>query len=226
MKDILAFLETSFDDEYISKSEKKALKEIISEKNPSKRELDWLRSEIFKLAQSKIKTLEAQNILEWLENANKLILPKLAEPSRNEVFFSPGPGCLGAILEQIAYATKTIDICVFTISDDRIKEKLLYAKSKGINIRIITDNDKSFDRGSDIQYLSDNNIPVKVDTTDHHMHHKFAVFDGKIVTTGSYNWTRSASEYNQENIVVIKDSNTAVKYQEEFERLWKAMANF
>lgn len=226
MKDILTFLETSFEDDYISKSEKKALKEVISEKSPSKRELDWLRSEIFKLAQSKLKTREAQNILEWLENANKLILPKLTEPSRNEVYFSPGPGCLGAILGQIAYATKTIDICVFTISDDRIKDKLLYAKNKGIKIRIITDNDKSFDRGSDIQFLSDNNIAIKVDTTDHHMHHKFAIFDSKTIITGSYNWTRSASEYNQENIVVINDAHTATRYTDEFERLWQAMAKY
>ena len=103
---------------------------------------------------------------------------------------------------------------------------LLYAKRKGIKIRILTDNDKSFDRGSDIESLSENGIEVKVDSTKHHMHHKFAVIDSSVLITGSFNWTRSATEYNNENILVCNDVNAVKRYEQEFNRLWDKMENY
>ncbi len=226
MKEILEFLNKSFEDGYLSRAEKKALKAIIEDKNPTKRELDWLRSQIFDIAKSKLKGFENHNILDWLENANKLILPKLKQESRTKVYFSPGTSCLKAINEQIRIASTCIDICVFTISDDRIRDSILYAHHKGVKIRIITDNDKSFDRGSDIHSFSEARIPVKVDTTEHHMHHKFAVIDQKTFITGSFNWTKSASDYNQENIIVSNDPDAVKEYLQEFNRLWDKMVAF
>ncbi|WP_196892141.1 phospholipase D-like domain-containing protein [Aureivirga marina] len=42
------------------------------------------------------------------------------------------------------------------------------------------------------------------------LHDKFAVFDNKIVASGSYNWTNSAEYYNHE-IIIISDDKTLVK---------------
>jgi phosphatidylserine/phosphatidylglycerophosphate/cardiolipin synthase-like enzyme len=33
-------------------------------------------------------------------------------------------------------------------------------------------------------------------------HHKFAIFDGKTLLNGSYDWTRSAFTKNEENVLV------------------------
>lgn len=226
MEEIINFLNTSLEDNILTKSEKKALKAVIESKNPAKRELDWLRSQIFDIARSKISGFENNQILEWLENANKLILPRFSENTCNHAYFSPGNDCLNAINGCIGQTTKTLDICVFTISDDRIKEKILLAHHRGIRIRILTDNDKSFDRGSDIHALSEVGIPVKIDISEHHMHNKFAVIDSKTLITGSYNWTRSAAEYNNENIIVSNDKNAVLKFEKEFEKLWERMVNY
>jgi len=223
METIINYLNTSFEDGILSKAEKKSLKEVISDKKPGKRELDWLRSQIFDLANNKINGLENEKILNWLEEANKLILPKLYSDTYSKVYFSPGPSCLNAVNEQISYATKSIDICVFTISDNRIYDKIMWAYKKGVKIRIITDNDKIFDRGSDVQKLAENGIAIKIDNTSYHMHHKFAVFDNKILLTGSYNWTRSAAEYNQENLLLTNDKNALSNYNSKFEELWGKM---
>ncbi len=223
METILEYLDTSFDDGILSKSEKKALKETINEQKPTKRELDWLRSKIFDLAKDKINGIENENILNWLEDANKLILPKLHEETFSKVYFSPGNDCLNAITEQIGCATKSIDICVFTISDDRIYDKIKYAHSRGIKIRIISDDEKVYDKGSDIKRLADRGIPTKVDNSPHHMHHKFAVFDNETLLTGSFNWTRSATEHNQENILITNDKKAVSEYRKKFDQMWDMM---
>ena len=138
----------------------------------------------------------------------------------NQVFFSPGEDCVNHIIDLINEAYTQLDICVFTISDDRISRAIVEAMKNGVEIRIISDNFKVEDTGSDIEDLSRVGIPVKLDTTDNHMHHKFMIVDNKIVLTGSYNWTRSAALYNQENILSMDDEEVVSKFSNEFEKLW------
>jgi len=52
------------------------------------------------------------------------------------------------------------------------------------------------------------------------MHHKFAIFDGKLLVTGSYNWTDSAERYNHENVLVLEDPAIINRYQTRFNRLF------
>lgn len=115
---------------------------------------------------------------------------------------------------------------MFTISDDRITNALIEAKNNDVTIRIITDNDKVKDEGSDIKDLFYNCIDVKIDNTPNHMHHKFMIVDQKMVLTGSYNWTRSAAKYHQENIISIEDEYIASKFLNEFNRLWEVCEDF
>jgi len=139
------------------------------------------------------------------------------------VFFSPGPHCWGQIVERFLAARESVDVCVFTITDDRIKQAMLVAHRRGVRIRVISDNDKSLDRGSDIEELADAGIPVRLDETEYHMHHKFAIFDGRFLLNGSYNWTRGAADVNEENIVDTDDPEVLRPFQAEFERLWKQL---
>ena len=144
----------------------------------------------------------------------------------NQVYFSPGEDCVNHIIDLINEAYNQIDICVFTISDDRISRAIVDAMKKGVAVRIISDNFKVEDTGSDIEDLSRVGIPVKLDTTENHMHHKFMIIDKKIVVTGSYNWTRSAALYNQENIISSDDEFVVEKFVSEFEKLWLSCEEF
>jgi cardiolipin hydrolase len=109
-----------------------------------------------------------------------------------KVYFSPGTDCLNAIIDNLKKARRRAKICVFTISDNRIVDAIKEMQLNGVNIKIISDNDKRYDKGNDIDYIASLGIDVKIDTTSAHMHHKFAVIDDTITITGSYNWTRSA----------------------------------
>ena len=144
----------------------------------------------------------------------------------NQVFFSPGEDCVNHIIDLINEAYIQLDICVFTISDDRISRAIVEAMKNGVEIRIISDNFKVEDTGSDIEDLSRVGISVKLDTTENHMHHKFIIVDKNIVLTGSYNWTISAALYNQENILSTDDEEVVSKFSNEFEKLWLSCEEF
>lgn len=60
-------------------------------------------------------------------------------------------------------------------------------------------------RGSDVQRLKDAGIPVRHDNSRYYMHHKFCIFDEKLLANGSFNWSRQAVMYNYENIVIYDD---------------------
>jgi phosphatidylserine/phosphatidylglycerophosphate/cardiolipin synthase-like enzyme len=141
-----------------------------------------------------------------------------------DAHFSPGDACLMVICEELRAARESADLCVFTITDDRISKAVLDAHRRGVRVRIITDNDKALDQGSDVHRLRRAGIAVREDDTPYHMHHKFAVFDGESMLTGSYNWTRGAAENNQENLVVSNDPRLVDPFTREFETLWRKFA--
>ena len=139
----------------------------------------------------------------------------------NQAYFSPGPNCRIAIEQAMETALSELLICVFTISDDRLSDAIMAAHRSGLTVRVISDNDKMHDRGSDVERLSQAGVDVRIDCSPEHMHHKFMVIDGRTVMTGSYNWTRSAETRNEENIIAVDDPQLATRFSEEFERIWK-----
>ena len=97
-----------------------------------------------------------------------------------------------------------------------------------MNVRIVSDNEKQHDPGSDIQRFREAGIAVKLDDQhgpadtglNGHMHHKFAIFDSARLINGSYNWTRGAASMNFENLVDTAEATLISAFATEFERLW------
>ncbi len=221
MDELLSYLKNSIADEVFSKDEKRTFKSLVQEKFLDQNQLGFLRSRIYELANEKINPTNYQFILEWVKTANGALIIPTTETT--EVFFSPGDTCRNVIIEHINRAIKQLQICVFTISDDSITKSLLAAHQRKVQIQLITDNDKSLDIGSDIKQLANTGIPVKMDNTPNHMHHKFMVADQKVLITGSYNWTLSAARYNHENILLTREAGAVESFVSEFDKLWKVM---
>lgn len=91
-------------------------------------------------------------------------------------------------------------------------------------VHAVHPNDKSHDAGSDLSRLRRLGVPVAYDQTPDHMHHKFALFDGSLAVSGSDNWTRSAAERNEENIVVTSDLRLTSTFQRRFDELCKQLS--
>jgi phosphatidylserine/phosphatidylglycerophosphate/cardiolipin synthase-like enzyme len=181
------------------------------------------RRQAFALARSHWEDIPRDELFDWLEEVIKALLRPAAPPAAADVaeaWFSPVQNCAGRIVQLLNGASRTLDICVFTITDDRIADAILAAHRRRVAVRVITDDDKAGDLGSDIERLGSSGIPLRVDRTEFHMHHKFAIFDGARVLTGSYNWTRGAARDNEENFVVTSDPKLVVAFGKTFEALW------
>ncbi|MEQ9593210.1 MAG: phospholipase D-like domain-containing protein [Cyclobacteriaceae bacterium] len=221
MNEIIKNLEGTIEDEILSKSEKKSLKALLAERTLTEDQLNFLRSKVYEIASARATPENFDKILLWIKNANNALLPKSG--AKADAYFSPGEACRNVIIQKINAAVAKVQICVFTISDDWITNAIISSHQRGVEVSIITDNDKSLDQGSDINSIAKAGISVRMDATPNHMHHKFMVCDLHSVITGSYNWTLSAARYNHENILVTQDLGIVNSYAREFDDLWKQM---
>ncbi len=228
MQQIINFIKDSFQTKEFSSSDRQALKKLISVKQPSAHELNVLRSELFGLIENQSNSADVVKLVNWIEGINKCLLPKQEDVKtpENRCYFSPGDDCENAIVSSIRNAKHSVKICVFTISENVISDAVVKAHKEGISVKIITDNDKLNDMGSDIRMLSKAGIRIRIDQSSSHMHHKFCVVDKEVLLTGSYNWTKSAADRNQENILVTEDPKMVKSYLSEFEKLWDLFKDF
>ena len=225
MDEIVEHLKASLQDDFFSKSERKSLRELIAGNPLDEHQFNFLRSKIYELASEKANPSNYGFVLEWIKNAYSALV--VSSPgSTSDAYFSPGEACRAVIVNQIKTAVRQLQICVFTISDDHITDAIITAHKRGMDIRVITDNDKSLDQGSDIELLARQGVAVKMDRTSNHMHHKFMIMDGKALITGSYNWTRSAALYNHENILLTQDAGVVKSFLKQFGQLWNEMEEY
>ena len=220
MQKIQQLLETSLEDFAISRSEKRELKPLLAAARGDKTQQAKIRQMAFRMATKAMEEVGEVTAMDWLEGIIKLLYSSEMKVKAG-AYFSPGDDCLHRIRRLIGEAQHTLDICVFTITDNRIVSKLAEAHQRGTTIRIISDDLKSEDLGSDMDTLEDIGIPCRFDQSLAHMHHKFAIADSNLLLTGSYNWTRSANTENNENIIVTNHPRVVQQFRHEFDNLWR-----
>ena len=217
-------LRSSLEDMRLSRDERHELKELVGEEPLDQDARAFIRNRVFAVAREAAEHTEARAILDWAQDVIKSVGARQSGRTQLEVFMSPGEDCLDTVQRLLRCAQRSVDICVFTITDDRIVAAILESAGRGVAIRVISDNDKSLDLGSDVERLRGKGIPMRLDRSEHHMHHKFAIFDQNKVLTGSYNWTRSAASNNRENLLVSDDPRAVSSFGDEFEMLWNRFA--
>lgn len=189
-----------------------------------RRERHELKDLLFNEARRFQLTENGNEVIFWLQNCFNTIEKHTFR--LHKVYFSPGYDIPDNIVDLLRESKESIDLCVFTITNGRLSKQIIKCFEQGIKIRIITDDQKVEDHGSEIYKLKKADIPIKIDHSRHHMHNKFGIIDGRLAFTGSFNWTYSASKHNQENMLVTTNYDIVKQYMEEYERLWVEMFNF
>ena len=141
--------------------------------------------------------------------------------AKTEVYFSLYDDPESIIIKNIDDSKEFINIAMYTFTDREITQAIIRAKDRGVDIKIYLDRSQVNAKYSKSRYFVNNAIEgIRISSNNYIMHNKFAVIDNKIVITGSYNWTASAGERNDENLLVINDNNIIKKYQNQFNNLW------
>jgi phospholipase D len=105
----------------------------------------------------------------------------------------------------------------FTSSD--ITNALIQAYKRGIKVKVLIDRTSKTSRGTKIPELVEAGIPVSVCVVPGIAHNKVIIIDGKIIITGSYNFTNAAETRNAENLLIIKDKDLANEYTTNWHKL-------
>ncbi|MCD6593045.1 phospholipase D family protein [Candidatus Bathyarchaeota archaeon] len=151
---------------------------------------------------SRLKTLQSQ--------ANTTVLG---------IYFSPKGGCEAQIIWWINRANISIHVLIYSFTLDSISNALINAYNRGVDVKIVFERDQ-VTKYSEYQKLKAAGVPVRNDTNPGLMHNKVMIIDGKIVLTGSFNWSVSAERRNNENLIVIRSIYVARVYEEEFDKIW------
>lgn len=138
-----------------------------------------------------------------------------------EVYFSPNGGIKQRIIQEIRNERMSIRAALYFLTDKDLANELAKAARKGVSVELICDQSSAEGDWSKIEFLAQENIPLFVydGGKTSIMHHKFWIFGGHKVITGSFNATKRAETKNHENIVVLDDPAVARQFETEFARV-------
>ena len=122
-------------------------------------------------------------------------------------------------IDLIDSAKKTIDGAFFELRIDNITDAFLRAQERGVKIRLVTDTD--YFENQWMKKVCDAGIDVRPDKRSALMHNKFAIVDGTLVWTGSFNLTDSCSWKNNNNAMCLRSPELAKIYQREFDEMFE-----
>lgn len=126
-------------------------------------------------------------------------------------------------LQSLYLSTQSnLDIAIYSLTHPVIVQAIGDAYKRGIKVRIITDKTQA--AGATQKHAMNDlitiGIPIKIDAHSGLMHLKMSVVDGNIATIGSYNYSKGASEDNDEVLMIVNETWFAQLCQNEFDRLW------
>jgi phosphatidylserine/phosphatidylglycerophosphate/cardiolipin synthase-like enzyme len=109
---------------------------------------------------------------------------------------------------------------MYIFTDKEIALPLVKARERGVKVRLYLDKDQVEYQYSQSRFLVQRGIKTRTSSNNYIMHNKFAIIDNRILLTGSYNWTFSANNRNDENLMVIDDPEIIEIFQNQFVNLW------
>jgi phosphatidylserine/phosphatidylglycerophosphate/cardiolipin synthase-like enzyme len=161
--------------------------------------------------------------LAWSRKVLEVVNDELLETRKRlrDAMFFPSEESLNKVISYLNSARRTLEVCIFTITNNRLANALRRAKDRGVEVRVISDDANLEMLGSDVRDLETYGIGVKVDADlKSHMHNKFVLIDDNVLMTGSFNWTVQAVKKNQENLAAVEDPVLVSLFKQEFEKLW------
>jgi len=143
-----------------------------------------------------------------------------------ENYFCPEDKCGDKIEDALRGAKNEIYFMTFSFTHDGIANVILLKEIEGVLVKGVFENRGAGSEYSKYNVMKYQGIDVKKDTNPAVMHHKVFIIDNSTVITGSFNPSNNADKSNDENVLIIHDKETALKYLEEFDYIWNEWSKY
>jgi phosphatidylserine/phosphatidylglycerophosphate/cardiolipin synthase-like enzyme len=138
-----------------------------------------------------------------------------------ESYFSPDDGAADEIVAEIRAARERIRFLAFIFTSEEIADAMIERSQAGVVVQGVIEDRNTNQSNSQYNRLRAAFHDLLTDGNPYIMHHKVIIIDDETVILGSYNFTRSAEAYNDENILIIHDPEVAGLFVQEFGRVYQ-----
>jgi phosphatidylserine/phosphatidylglycerophosphate/cardiolipin synthase-like enzyme len=122
------------------------------------------------------------------------------------------------LADAIRAAKVTVDVAIYSLNLWSIRDALLDANQRGVQIRMVMESDNMDD---DVpQELIAAGISILGDRREGLMHNKFVIIDRQDVWTGSMNLTLGGVYYDNNNLIHLRSIEMAEDYLQEFNEMF------
>jgi phosphatidylserine/phosphatidylglycerophosphate/cardiolipin synthase-like enzyme len=136
------------------------------------------------------------------------------------IFTSEDPALETKIIPLVRSARSSIRFLAFSFTDYPLAQAMIERAQQGVNVSGVMDKTQSGGEGSELATLFCGNIPVRQDGNPQFMHSKVIIVDDRYVITGSLNFSTSAEESNDENVIILDNPDIARLYVQNFDRVY------
>ena len=144
------------------------------------------------------------------------------------ICFSPADKAITKkIIPLIDSAKEYIYVPAFLITHKELSDHLFYASARGVDVKIILDATNVHKQShSKIDMLRKYGVLVKTENYAGKLHSKSIIIDDLYTIIGSMNFSESGENFNDENLIIIKDPYIAKFYKTFFEYLWAKIPDY
>jgi len=142
------------------------------------------------------------------------------DDTRIDIYFSPDDGVLNALASLLSGAEESIHFLAFSFTSNDLGAIVREKAEAGLTIAGVMDQEQiSSNQGTEYDPFKQADLDVRIDGNSGQMHHKVFIVDEKIVVLGSYNFSQSAEERNDENTIIVYNELIAEQFMLEFKRV-------
>jgi phosphatidylserine/phosphatidylglycerophosphate/cardiolipin synthase-like enzyme len=169
-----------------------------------------------------------ESIVETMANrlADTIDAALVKPPVDEEVCFSPDDPCDIKLIKFVDSAQGSIEVAIFDINRDELVHHLL-VQARKIPVRVLVDQRQAKGEHSLVPLLikvaataEGSKLQIRIGRQRGIMHNKFTIVDGKMIETGSFNYTNSATDRNNENQIYLAKPSIVDRYKKRFEEIW------
>ena len=153
-----------------------------------------------------------------------------AVAARAEIHYAPKENLELVDTRVIGKAQLTIDMAAYVLSDTRIIAALTEAAERDVAVRLYFDKSQFSQHGLRVDapieaLIAHPNVAAKVKAEGVLMHLKAYVVDGKLLRTGSGNFSRPGLSEQDNDLVLISDPEAVDAFERDFEEIWSRAKN-